>query len=166
MNTNSLAMADIFRAFIEKWTHPDYRPDPVPESVLIQIEQNLQSRLPLSYKKFLEEFGPVSTTLSLLSSIVEQSLSIHNLGEFLAPGDVVEQTRAWQPLGLPADCIAFGVDALGNMFCFARAPLSETELDDAGVLFFDHDEGTVTPISESFVDWIRELEQIKNIESA
>lgn len=166
MNTTSPAMKDIFREFVEKWTHPSYQPDPVPESVLIQLEENLQSRLPLSYKKFLEEFGPVSTTLSLLSSIVEQSLAIHNLGEFLAPGDVVEQTRAWQPLGLPADCIAFGVDASGSMFCFTRAPLSETEVDDAGVLFFDHDEGTVTPISESFVDWLRELAQIENIESA
>lgn len=166
MNVTSASMENTFRTFVEKWTHPSYRPDPVPESALIQLEQNLQSRLPLSYKRFLEEFGPVSTTLSLLSSIVEQSLAIHNLGEFLAPGDVVEQTRAWQPLGLPADCIAFGVDASGSMFCFTRTPLPDTELDDADVLFFDHDEGTVTPISKSFVDWLRELAQIKNIESA
>lgn len=166
MNTKSPAMEDVFRAFVEKWTHPSYRPDPVPESVLIQLEQNLKSRLPLSYKKFLQEFGPVSTTLSLLSSIVEQSLAIHNLSEFLAPGDVVEQTRAWQPLGLPADCISFGIDASGSMFCFSRATLSETELDDVGVLFFDHDEGTVTSISKCFVDWLRELAEIPNIENS
>lgn len=166
MNATSAWVEDIFRAFVKKWTHPSYRPDPVPESVLSQLEQNLQSRLPLSYKRFLEKFGPVSTTLSLLSSIAEQSLAIHSLSEFLVPDDVVEQTRIWQSLGMSADCIAFGLDASGNKFCFARTPLSETDLDDTGVLFFDHDEGSVTPISESFVDWIREFVQIKNIESA
>lgn len=158
-------MEEVFKAFVEKWTHPSYRPDPIPEPVVDQLEQTLQSKVPLTYRSFLTEFGPVSTILSLLSSIVEQSLTLHSLGEFFAPGLVAEQTDTWQPLGLPTDCIAFASDELGNMFCFARVPLSEDAPTDAKITFFDHDDGCVVTINESFVEWLRELAMVTNVDA-
>lgn len=141
--------------FVEKWTSPDYPPDPVSTDALNEAEKKLHSCLPKDYKKAVLTIGLPRPTIALLDAIVDRELDVHAIGDFYSPSEIVTGTLDWREIGMPENLIAFASDGCGNMFCF------DTERERSIVLFFDHDFGTVSVIAYSFDAWIAALCEIE-----
>jgi len=144
-------MENPYQTFVDRWTHPDYRPQPCTPDALDLAESQLSTVLPNSLRDFLEAFGPVSTNIELLDRIVDGELDLHDVSEFHNADDLVKESTAWRSLGLALDLIAFARDRMGNLFCFKSTP---TRRADSDVWFFDHDFGTNESLEVSFKEWI------------
>lgn len=144
-------MTNHYKVFIDRWTHPDYRPEPCTPEALDVAEKLLATSLPRSLREFLESFGPVGTTANLLSEIVDRDLDLNDVSEFEDPEGIVQTTMAWRDLGLDSDLIVFASDCQGNVFCIQSAP---ARVADSEVWFLDHDCGTVAPLGVTFKEWI------------
>ena len=147
-------MAHAYPVFVDRWTHPDYRPDPTAASVLDVVERELSFVCPIAYREFLEGYGAVSTTSALLEHIVEGELDLSDVSGFLSPADIGAVTMSWRTAGLPEELVAFASDSCGNLYCFHRNDGIERG-NDAMVYFFDHDFGECDCLEISFRDWIR-----------
>ena len=152
-----------FHLFMEKWTHPDYRPAPLTNEEIDRLEIALGARLPVSYRSFLVQYGPAHTILALLSNIVEQSLALSDLSELLSPEEVIESTNTHKQFGLPEDCIAIARDCCGNLFCFKTTDLGLPAPEDAAVWFFDHDFVETRQVFPSFSEWIGQLAEVEKV---
>ncbi|MEJ8628841.1 SMI1/KNR4 family protein [Sphingomonas sp. I4] len=136
--------------FIERWTTPNYPPMLVSEQDLAKAEAELGVRFPTEYRAEVLRCGFPCPTLALLDSIVDNELNVADVSDFLDPISIVNTSRSWHEIGLPAHLIAFATDCMGNLFCFSCAlPTSASN-----VFFFDHDEGSVHQVASSFTDWI------------
>jgi len=145
--------------FADRWTSPSYPPTPVDERALAETEASLGALLPADYRSAVLRVGLPRPTIALLDSIVENDLSVADLGDFLDPSSIVEVSRSWRGMGLPADLIAFANDSLGNLFCFS----ARSQGDTSGVFYFDRDEGSVEEVAPSFTAWIDELASLPAI---
>jgi cell wall assembly regulator SMI1 len=134
--------------FVQLWTDPELAPLLVSESRIRQAEARLGARLPRDYRDAVLQFGLPRPTIALLDWIVDHEAAVHDVGDFLAPDEIVETTEGWRQLGLPDDLIAFATDSCGNLFCFVDRS------DASPVIFFDHDFGTTKAVASSFTDWI------------
>jgi hypothetical protein len=144
-------MTGHYQFFVDRWTHPKYRPQPCTSVELDSVEKQLATYLPSSLREFLESFGPVNTNIDLLDHIVNRELDLHDVSEFHDAEAIVQETMAWRDLGLDSDAVAFASDCQGNLFYFksgsARSPDSE-------VWFFDHDLRTNEPLGVNFKEWV------------
>lgn len=140
--------------FVERWTIPDYPPEPVREVDLHNAEQQLGVRFPTDYRSAVLSVGLPRPTIALMDAIVERDLDVHAVGDFFAPKDVIDNTLAWRQLGLPDRFVAFASDDCGNKFCFAADQLEDQSAADKPIWFFDHDFDTVEEIAPSFAAWI------------
>ncbi|MCU7844773.1 MAG: SMI1/KNR4 family protein [Candidatus Thiodiazotropha sp. (ex Monitilora ramsayi)] len=154
----------IFQAFVDKWTHPDYRPKPVESSSVDLCAEKLKVVFPSSYYEYLTSFGSGGTTRELLDSIVEDEVEINDLSEVFTPDELIESTDAWRGAGMPKDLIAFASDCMGNMFCFKSSEIVIAK-DDSPIWFFDHDFVTVEKIQDSFTSWIYEFVKIEKLDA-
>jgi len=151
----------IFKTFIEKWAIGDQR-QPLTTAEVTTLEKGLGASLPLSYRQFLMTVGPVSMSLALLDSIVDQQLDIAGVQDFYDPAQVLWETRAWQPLGLPEDLFAIASDGAGNKFCLPIPETAKGAADDASVWFFDHEEPEAYDTEVPFTEWIAMFANIAN----
>ena len=135
--------------FAEKWCHPDYPPMQVRANDLSAAELALGSRLPASYRAAILEVGLPRPTAALLDSIVDNELDLRDIGDFLAPSEIVDATNSWRSMGLPNTMTAFASHCMGNLFVFAR-----DGGDEGPVYFFDHDDGETVLLADSFAEWI------------
>ncbi|MEI9932100.1 MAG: SMI1/KNR4 family protein [Rhizomicrobium sp.] len=136
--------------FIQKWTHPDYQPESVSAEALREVEQHFQLLLPEAYKCAVLMYGLPRPTISLLHSIVEQNLDVHNVTNFYAPHEIISQTEGWRKAGMPKDLIAFASDGSGNNHCFRLGD----DVLASQVWFFDHDFVEVELEAQDFDAWI------------
>jgi hypothetical protein len=142
------------RTIVEKWVHPDYWPHPADPEALDRVEARFETYLPRCFRQCLEQVGPPSPGLALLSAIVDQRLSVPSLGDFLEPDEMIETTWDWHRAGLPEDMVAFATDVGGNLYCFQVVPETEPVPDDATVWYFDHEEREVESLDLAFSKWL------------
>jgi hypothetical protein len=154
------ALDDEFRDFVEKWTHPDYRPMPETESSLARLERQFALKLPIAYRHYMLRFGSGGTTKSLLHSIAERALEVNDVSEIHSVEKVIELTKAWRDQGLPIDYVAIASDCAGNEFCLQVSDCQTEGQQDAAIWFFDHDFQTVEKEADSFVHWLRALTMV------
>ena len=149
MNRKSL-----YIAFVEKWTHPEYRPVPQSEHSLNAAEEELGVKFPASYREYMMDHGAGGPTSQLLDAIVEHELDIHDLGEIYSVDSIVETADGMKRAGLPDGFVAIAADSLGNKFCFSVEECGRTTLKDAPVWLFDRESGTIDRIANGFEEWI------------
>lgn len=152
----------IFKKFVEKWTHPKYRPKPVAKDLIDDCAKQLKVEFPTSYTEYVTVHGSGGPTIDLLNSIVDGEIEINDLSDIHTPTEIIDSMESWQSAGMPKDLIPIASDSMGNMFCFKRDEIMVAK-DDASIWFFDHDFGSVEKIHDSFTSWINEFVQIENL---
>lgn len=140
--------------FIERWTSPDYPPEPVLLSDLEVAERDLGVRLPSGYRDAVLRSGLPSPTGALLNAIVDNDVRLRDVSDFLSPSAMVEITLASRGAGMPQEMIAFAYDCGGSMFCFDAEKLRANAPDGQAIWFFDHDFCTVDREAPDFATWI------------
>jgi len=150
--------------FTEKWTHPDYPPEPVSEADLRKVEWRFGVRLPDDYRDAVLRVGLPRTNLALLSAINERELDLHCVSDFCSPAEVIKETLGWREIGMPANLIAFASDHSGNKFCFDADRLKSSKDGSAAIWFFDHDFDTVELVAASFTAWIETYCEVEPVE--
>ncbi len=116
------------------------------------IETSLDTKLPTAYRHFVTRTGQVHTR-RILDELSERGLDYPDIQDFLTSDEAVKNTKGYWAAGMPHYVIGFASDCMGNMIGFRR---SSTQLDDAPVLFFDHDYVTVSEIAatfDAFLSW-------------
>jgi hypothetical protein len=149
--------------FIKKWTHEGYPPDPVAGADLDAVETRFGFVFPEDYRQAVLAHGLPRPTLALLHSISEADLGIFDVSDFFAPKDITQLTDDWRSAGMPANLVAFADDCGGSLFCF-KTDLDPAALDRATVWFWDHDNGVVTAVADSFTLWIERFCSVDYIE--
>jgi len=140
--------------FAEKWTHPEYPPDPVTEDELRAVEDHFDVRLPADYRQSVLETGLPRPTIALLDAIVESGQDLADASEFLTPDEIVDLTEESRAAGLPHQFIVFASDSGGNLFCFDADRLKSNAPDAPSVWLFDHDSGAAKCSAPNFDSWI------------
>ena len=126
--------------------HFGQAPTPASETQLDSIELELETKLPLAYRKFMMQHGPVHTQI-ILKEIADREINHPDVQDFFSPDDVVKDTRGYWSAGMPPDVIGFASDCMGNMIGFRR---HATRVEDAPVVFFDHDFVDIWELAPSF----------------
>jgi len=117
-------------------------------------EVALETHLPTSHRQFLCAHGPLFVP-DLWEAVVQRDLSTHPVREFLAPEQVVSDTRLYWSGGMPRDFVGVAGDFMGNLFGFHRTAMNGIRPDDLPVSLFDHDHARVNPVASSFDEWLR-----------
>jgi len=127
---------EIYSSFAARFISPE-KAKFASEAEIQNAEAKLNIRFPRSFRAFISEFGAPFTP-GILAMVVDQSVSLPALQQFLHITEVAEATFTYRSGGMPDDLVCIASDAMGNMFCFSKNDLA-LELDDAPVYFFDHD---------------------------
>jgi len=154
----------IFQKFVEKWTHPEYRPTPVLKQSLEDCARELEVAFPNSYIEYVTIHGSGGPTIELLNSIVDGELEINDLSDIHTPDEIIDSLESFESSGMPNELIPIASDSMGNMFCFERYEISKPR-EDAAIWFFDHDFDTVEKTHDSFTAWINEFVQIDKLKA-
>lgn len=152
----------LYRAFIAKWGHRDYPPDPESEEALCEVERELGFALPGAYRQFMREIGPVISHGGLLRALTAARLDVRDLSEFYPARDLVRATLGWRRSNLPEDLMPIASDGSGNQFCMrpAAAPPAEA---DGPVWLWKHESDTSEQVAESFAAWLSRLLEVQEI---
>lgn len=117
-----------------------------------ELESTLNLLLPNAYKYLISAYGLVHTP-NVLTSVCTLEGGMAEVQDFLSLDDVVSLSSLYEMGGMPKGHILFASDCKGNMFCFKRDDC-ETQQDDAAVWYFDQSQSTVTPVCDSFTEWL------------
>jgi hypothetical protein len=124
----------------------EYPPTLIAATQLDAVEAALETKLPTAYREFITRYGTVYTPI-ILERITEKSIDHPDIQDFLDPRGAIEGTQGYWSAGMPGDIIGIASDCMGNMIGFRRCAVS---VDDAPVVFFDHDYVEVHEIAPSF----------------
>lgn len=132
--------------------HSGQRPKPAKSEQVQLIESELNTRLPRAYHQFVTRFGAIYTP-SILREIADKQIDHIDIQQFLEPSETVEDNRGYWSAGMPDDVIGIACDCMGNMIGFHR---QDQTVDDAPVIFFDHEFVEVYEVANSmdeFLSW-------------
>ena len=135
----------IHKAFVDRFCSGQLS-SPIPNQELDAIEADLDTKLPCSYREFMVRHGAVFCP-AVLDEITDRGLEFPDVQQFLEPKAAVEETKGDWTAGMPRDVIGIASDCMGNMIGFRR---QSEPVDDAPVIFFDHDYVEVSQIADSF----------------
>ena len=130
--------------------HFGSRPVPVSLQQLDAVEAELNSKLPAAFRQFMTRHGSVYTP-TILDEISDNNIEHPDIQNILNPRDAIEGTKSYWSAGMPSDVIGVGSDCMGNMIGFRRQAVI---VDDAPVVFFDHDFVEVTELAPSFDEFL------------
>ena len=150
----------LYRSFRSRWSHPDYPPEPEAEEILAEVEQQLGLALPLAYRQYMREIGPLVSSPEMLHAVREGKLAVRDMSEFHAGRDVGRATLAWRRSNLPKELVTIASDGSGNQFCL-RLEAVEGAASDTPVWIWLHETDTAEPVAESFDGWLAELAAIE-----
>ena len=146
---------ELYRDFVERWTHSDYRPKPESGGGLDRVEHEFGFRFPIAYREYMIGFGAGGPTIALLNAIVELNLDMNDLGEMYSSQEVIQATTDGRTAGLPAELVAIAADSSGNQFCLNLQECGMDPKEDSPIWFFDHDFGEKERIADGFEAWLR-----------
>ncbi len=149
--------------FIEKWTQETYPPVRVVGADLDALEARFAFVFPEDYRRAVLDQGLPQPTAALLRSIVAANLDFPDVSDFFEPGDIAQLTEDWRGGGMPSNLLAFATDCAGNLFCFKTSAGLEAA-DRATVWLWDHDDGGVTAVANTFALWIEQFCAVDFIE--
>jgi hypothetical protein len=141
--------AEIHQEFVSRF-HSGKRDKPIPDDKLDAVEQALNTKLPASYRQFMNRFGVVYTP-SILDEIADRRLEFPDLQEFFKPTDAIKNTKLLWSGEMPQDVIGIATDCMGNIIGFRRQAAA---CDDAPVVFFDHEYVAVSEVASSFDEYL------------
>ena len=110
-----------------------------------KVEEILKVKFNLSYRILLKKFGSFYCP-NLLDLLVNQESKIPDLYSLIKLEDLIEMNNGYWNGGMPKEYFLFGLDCMGNAFCFSMKKYSNE------IYFFDHDFLTITKIADSLID--------------
>ena len=128
---------------------------PIDNADILDIESKLALTLPDTYKYLIATYGLLHTP-NVLTKTCHLNVEISNVRDFLSLGDVASLSELYEMSGMPKGHILFASDSNGDMFCFKRSDC-ESHQEDMPVWFFDRQLNTVEKVSNSFSEWLLEL---------
>ena len=141
----------------EAW-HPS---TPATMNEIVQMESELDTRLPAAYVAFMLVHGAVYTP-DILDLIVDREVDMADLQNIEPIREAIAGTKACWSAGNPHDLLGIGGDSGGNMFCFKRYPANAERPDDLPVWFFDHEFVESYEVSPSFDQWLLSYIKLEN----
>jgi len=126
-------------------------PSPATDQQIDRIGTELNTTVPEVYRHFMTQYGPVYTP-DILDAIDDRQLDHPDVQNFLSPDEAVSATKAYWSAGMPSDVIGVASDCMGNLFGFRR---QTGTIDDAPVVFFDHDFVEVSEMADSFDEFLQ-----------
>jgi hypothetical protein len=139
------ARDDIHAEFVARF-HLGDRPSPATDEQIDGIGTELATTIPSAYRRFMTRHGSVYTP-GILDAVVDRQLDHPDVQNILTPDEAIEGTKAYWSAGMPSDVIGVASDCMGNMIGFRR---QTGAVDDAPVVFFDHDFVEVSDLADSF----------------
>lgn len=131
---------------------------PINTQYIAELEEKLAILLPDSYKYLLSKYGLVHTP-NVLTKICDLGVDISEVQDFLSLDDVSLLSNLYEMSGMPPGHILFASDCKGNMFCFKKTDCV-THQQDAPVWFYNQALGTVEQVSNSFIEWLEEFNNL------
>ncbi|MGF1885793.1 SMI1/KNR4 family protein [Photobacterium profundum] len=131
---------------------------PINNHDIEELESKLNVLLPDSYKYLISTYGLVHTP-NVLTKICDLGSDISEVQDFLSLEDVFSLSKLYEMGGMPKGHILFASDCKGNMFCFKLADCASKQID-VPVWFFNHGLCTVKKVSDSFIDWLDEFNEL------
>lgn len=122
------------------------------------LESKLNVYLPDSYKYLISTYGLVHTP-NVLTKICDLGSELSEVQDFLSLEDIFSLSKLYEMSGMPEGHILFASDCKGNMFCFKLTDCASKKIDSP-VWFFDHDLCTVKKVSDSFIGWLEEFNEL------
>ncbi|MCJ8321063.1 MAG: SMI1/KNR4 family protein [Colwellia sp.] len=131
---------------------------PIDNNDIAELELKLNGFLPDSYKYLISKYGLVHTP-NVLTKICDLGSDISEVQDFLSLEDVFSLSKLYEMTGMPKGHVLFASDCKGNMFCFKSTDCASKQTD-IPVWFFDHDFRTVNKVSNSFIEWLDEFNEL------
>lgn len=143
--------------FVKNWGSKNSM---VPISVddITELESKLNVILPDSYKYLISTYGLVHTP-NVLSKICNLGSEISEVQDFLSLEDVYSLSKLYEMSGMEKGHILFASDCKGNMFCFKLTDCVSKKMD-IPVWFYNHGMGTINNVSNSFISWLDEFNEL------
>jgi hypothetical protein len=143
--------------FVKNWSSKNSMV-PISDHDIAGLESKLNALLPDSYKYLISTYGLVHTP-NVLTKICDLNSDISEVQDFLSLEDVHSLSKLYEMSGMPKGHILFASDCKGNMFCFKLADCASKQID-IPVWFYNHDLRTVEKVSNSFVGWLDEFNEL------
>ena len=131
---------------------------PINSDDIADLESKLNGFLPDSYKYLISTYGLVHSP-NVLTKICDLDADIAEVQDFLSLEDIFSLSKLYEMGGMPKGHILFASDCKGNMFCFKLTDCVSKKID-VPVWFFDHDFCTVKKVSNSFIEWLEEFNEL------
>ncbi|WNC66894.1 SMI1/KNR4 family protein [Thalassotalea nanhaiensis] len=131
---------------------------PLANHDILELESKFNAYLPDSYKYLLSKYGLVHTP-NVLTKICDLGVDISEVQDFLSLDDVFSLSKLYEMTGMPKGHVLFASDCKGNMFCFKLTDCV-SEQADIPVWFFNHDTRTVTKVSNTFIEWLEQFNEL------
>ena len=158
--------SEIQSTFVNRFSRPRRKPvAPVSVDAVSVVENEVGTLFPASFITFITVHGPIFCP-EILDLVVEAQESGPtdfegwDVAEFLMPSEIPKTHAMYASAGMDSSVIPFATDSSGNLFGFRRSS-STVRLDDAPILFFDHDFCKVRIEAESFDGWLERFLQLK-----
>lgn len=123
-----------------------------------ELESKLNAFLPDSYKYLISTYGLVHTP-NVLTKICDLGSELSEVQDFLSLEDIFSLSALYEMSGMPKGHLLFASDCKGNMFCFKLTDCASKK-SDSPVWFFDYDLCTVKKVSDSFIGWLEEFNEL------
>ena len=160
---HAMTRAQIHEQFVSEF-HDGSSVATVTASDLATVERELSIVLPESYRSFILTHGTVRAS-SLLDLVVDLDAELWAISDFIAPAEIVSDSRLYWSGGMSDQLVGFAGDDMGNMFCLRRSSVSSSRPDDAPVLFFDHEFCDHNrQLADSFDSWLFSYLKLKRPE--
>jgi len=143
--------------FVKNWSSK-HSMSPIHGNDIADLESKFNAFLPDSYKYLISTYGLVHSP-NVLTKICDLDSDISEVQDFLSLDDVYSLSKLYEMSGMPKGHILFASDCKGNMFCFKLTDCVSKQLD-LPVWFFDHDLRTVKQVSNSFIGWLDEFNNL------
>lgn len=123
---------------------------------MLLAEERLGVSFPSTYRDQILEVGAPSPTRALLDAICETGVDLEEVGSFLTPEEMVEETLSWHQMQVALGYVFFASDGGGNYYCFKASELQGNVVQKAAVYFSDHNDTDDGPweLSEDFDSWL------------
>ncbi len=166
---------ELYRQFISRFARPRWPdsnlPEPIPDSLISQLEIDFSVTFPTSLRLFLSCYGgayvaelrdtwlhaghQLSCPVPMDEFFDFETMHLENGTSWLAPiPKCIAKTADISSANAFDYLIAFAGDGGGNWFCFCKADCI-ANTDDLPVFYFDHDGGAIEKLACGLDDLIK-----------